>query len=669
MILKKGNSETLTATVLPAGSSRKVTWSTSSQGVANVDSNGKITAVGAGKAVITATLSGTAITAQCSVTVTEDPENTPVEVSVKDIHIVGLNESYPYTGSAIKPEIQVYDGDTRLVAGIDYTISYKNNTKAANKNSSKAPVIVIKGKGLYSDSHEERFTISAIDINEASAEEITMVQTAKPKKLTVKAKVTWEGKTLKEKTDYTIDYNGWDQMSTGDHQILLKGTGNYTGVKQIIVHVLGASSEETPVTKLKVTSKAVTYRNGLTMDEVIGNVTVKDGKTELVDGRDYTVSDVNNWDKPGTCTFVITGSGKYVGSRTVSVKINGTPLSKLTVTGSTTYDGSAKTLKNSGITVKCNGATLAENKDFIVTGYSNNINAGKASATIEGIGAYSGKATVNFTISPDTGAKSVEVSSAEYSKGGAIPRVTVKSGTTLLREFSDYTMKVSNNKAADKEGTVTVSFIGNYKSAQKVTKNFRITKKDISDVTVSAADPVWKSKSPKWQAAISVYDTDGKKLAAKTDYVIVRYENALTGEEITNASQVDQNTQIRAIIEGVKNYTGTSSVTYGFTVAANDLSKAKVTVNPASWDYTGNPIEPSGKQIVVTFGNGKKLTEGVDYQIVGFSNNVNKGTANVIVEGIGNYSGVKVGTFKIVQRSMKRSWNDEVLRIVQELFW
>ena len=153
---------------------------------------------------------------------------------------------------------------------------------------------------------------------------------------------------------------------------------------------------------------------------------------------------------------------------------------------------------------------------------------------------------------------------------------------------------------------------------------------------------------------------------------IFRYENALTGEEITNASQVDQNTQIRAIIEGVKNYTGTSSVTYGFTVAANDLSKAKVTVTPASWYYTGKPIEPSKKQIVVTFGSGKSaktLTEGVDYKIVGFSNNVNKGTANVIVEGIGDYSGVKVGTFKIVQRSMKRSWTDQVIRLAQGLFW
>jgi uncharacterized protein YjdB len=67
--LKKGDSKTLTATITPADTTeaKAVTWSSSNTSVATVNSNGKITAVEGGTAVITA-LNGTH-SAQCAVTV------------------------------------------------------------------------------------------------------------------------------------------------------------------------------------------------------------------------------------------------------------------------------------------------------------------------------------------------------------------------------------------------------------------------------------------------------------------------------------------------------------------------------------------------------------------------------------------------------------------------
>ncbi|MBS7342631.1 MAG: Ig-like domain-containing protein, partial [Parabacteroides sp.] len=59
-------SETLTATVEPGNATNKnVTWSSSDETIATVDNNGTVTAVGAGKATITATAGG--ITATCVV--------------------------------------------------------------------------------------------------------------------------------------------------------------------------------------------------------------------------------------------------------------------------------------------------------------------------------------------------------------------------------------------------------------------------------------------------------------------------------------------------------------------------------------------------------------------------------------------------------------------------
>ncbi len=63
--LQKGETASLTATVLPSGTS--VTWSTSNKNVATV-SNGTVTAVGTGTATITATANGK--TASCAVSVT-----------------------------------------------------------------------------------------------------------------------------------------------------------------------------------------------------------------------------------------------------------------------------------------------------------------------------------------------------------------------------------------------------------------------------------------------------------------------------------------------------------------------------------------------------------------------------------------------------------------------
>jgi hypothetical protein len=68
----------------------------------------------------------------------------------------------------------------------------------------------------------------------------------------------------------------------------------------------------------------------------------------------------------------------------------------VTVPGSYTYDGSAKEPKD--IMVVVGGITLAYGRDFIISFYADNTNAGKATATVTGIGNYAGSASGEFTI-------------------------------------------------------------------------------------------------------------------------------------------------------------------------------------------------------------------------------------------------------------------------------
>jgi uncharacterized protein YjdB len=68
--LTEGGNETLTATVLPSNATNKnVTWSSSNSAIATVDNNGKVTALAAGTAIITATTQDGGFTATCNITV------------------------------------------------------------------------------------------------------------------------------------------------------------------------------------------------------------------------------------------------------------------------------------------------------------------------------------------------------------------------------------------------------------------------------------------------------------------------------------------------------------------------------------------------------------------------------------------------------------------------
>ena len=69
--LRKGRTGNVTATVTPSNASKRVTWSSSNTSVATVDSDGKVTAVAAGTARITATsVADPTKSAYCTVNVT-----------------------------------------------------------------------------------------------------------------------------------------------------------------------------------------------------------------------------------------------------------------------------------------------------------------------------------------------------------------------------------------------------------------------------------------------------------------------------------------------------------------------------------------------------------------------------------------------------------------------
>ena len=125
--LAKNATVTLKATVKPDNATnKKVIWSSSNSSVAKVDSNGKVTALKRGKAVITAKTADGSKTAKCTVTVTY----TGI-MKVNGVLTYCRNSKPDYSFTGVSPST---DGVIRYVKKGKFDTSYKGVGKAASGN-------------------------------------------------------------------------------------------------------------------------------------------------------------------------------------------------------------------------------------------------------------------------------------------------------------------------------------------------------------------------------------------------------------------------------------------------------------------------------------------------------------------------------------------------------
>ena len=82
-----------------------------------------------------------------------------------------------------------------------------------------------------------------------------------------------------------------------------------------------------------------------------------------------------------------------------------------------------------------------------------------------------------------------------------------------------------------------------------------------------------------------------------------------------------------------------------------DISSAVVVLDKSYYDYTGSEIEPEVKSVRL---RGVTLSAGEDYE-VSYSDNVNAGTAQCVITGIGKYSGSVSEPFKIYPLSLTKA--------------
>ena len=579
----------------------------------------------------------------------------------------------------IKAVPVVTDNGKKLSENKDYTVNHvtlnEQNSENKNANSyvnSGKYTIEIVGKGNYTGTRQ--ITVTLADV---AKEQILMskVTVAKVPDVTYDKTLCEGEKTPGMTPALTVTYG------SGKNKVTLYKEGDVNAVGETV------SAENADYT--------VTWIN----NKQAGTATaVLNGTGKILE--DGTVSGQYFGEK--RITFKIKGvalSANMVswadGSKNVSVVYNGEeqePGVRVSL---------QKKVKDENGKTVTQTVNLREYNDYYNVGdykvsYLKNVDAGTATVVITGVGGYTGTVKKTFKITQaDLAAEGTEAKIAAggdaadsaikvaFVKNGAKPAVVVTAklangNTVTLKEGKDYTVTYVNNKAVSegknltekKLPLITVKGKGNFKGSIKQT--FTITNKSLADtvnpITVTVTDVPANKNKGKFVSKPVITDENGTKLKENTDY---KLSYSLLTE--TGAVELDTKTGIvnepgstvRITITGVGNYQGEGSVlTADYRITEFDFKKVTVKVVPKTLPYTMKPVTLTEDDLVITMkvGTGKQavveelklITDGDDtkdgYKIIGYKNNVNKGTAQVTLQGCGKYGGTKTVKFYIGTR-------------------
>lgn len=313
----------------------------------------------------------------------------------------GTKDNFTYT----------YDGDGTLSAISGSTTIARVSLNTSNKTITVTPVKV----------GETTLTLSAGETNRFFAASATAT-----------IKVTYGKITLPSSVSFV--YNGKTQNypSLGDG-CTITGETSATNVGTYTVSLSLDSNHEWSdgtrknktatwsITQKSINSSDITKTVNPSSYTYDGNakvptVTVRDTSrnVNLVAGTDYDITGYGENTKAGNPIITIVGKGNYKDTTTATFEIKPKNLnsSDIVATLSETKYEYDKTAKKPTVTIKDGEKVLTENADYKVT-YTNNVEVGTATVTIQGSGNYTGTIIKTFIIE-DTTPPTVPVITAKY---------------------------------------------------------------------------------------------------------------------------------------------------------------------------------------------------------------------------------------------------------------
>lgn len=528
-------------------------------------------------------------------------------------------DSYVFSGVAKTPTVRQVTIGTLVVPTEGYTVSYSGNTNAGTAT------VTLTGTGNFKDTATKTFTIErkpvTTDMIIFNAENFVYDGTVKKPVVTIKDGET----TLISGQDYSI--NNPDQTEVGSYDVTITGLTNYTGAASRPYSIVGKDADTQFTVNLAYESTTFT---GSAMEPTV-TVTVTDGTTTttLINNTDYTVSYTNNVNA-GTATAIVTGKGHYAGTKTATFTINPKPLLDGMVTLSADefiFNGA-----NQKPTVSVTDGTILTSDDYIVTN-AGGINADTYHVVVNGTRNYSGTIDKTFTIGQlDLASASVSLvtlSSYVYdglAKEPGIQSISFSGGLTVTSD--GYSAVYADNVNVG-TATITLTGRGNYKGTKIATFNILPQTITAEMVTLSNEQYTYNGKVQKPEVSVKCGATI---LTAGVDYSVENDGGTSVGE-------------YEVKVTGLKNYNG--SATKKYTIVEQKVFDFNVTLDKESVIYNGKPQE-----VEVTVKDGDTvLKQGVQYTLV-YTNNINVGTASIVITGHGDYSGSKTMSFLINPKAL-----------------
>ena len=542
-------------------------------------------------------------------------------------------KSVTYSGAKLRPGVTVKDGKTTLKLNKDYTISedaYANNTHATTEDS--RATVTIEGIGNYSGTIRKDFLIAKQSVakNKIKVEPV-YAETGSSCIVTVNGKQInasdgYDLRIYKAGTEDPVAENKLENNEKYDITVTLNK--NYKDITVPFKKVVCKKSVGGLDIELKNPGDASVTYNGKAIKPAI-IVKEKDENIPLTT-KAYSVSYANNVNA-GAATITITGKGDYSGTKSINFTIMPQEVDdeKLVITVPTkTYTGSPIA---PAITVKANNKKLKAGTDYDNVIYSNNTDASgntnkpEVKITLKNykIKDVGFNKVQEFKINP---AKITSVKlGTSYFKGVDVPvqpELTVTAGKIALKQ-NEYVVSWENNSnVTSKAKVVITSNSTNFTGGKTVT--FKITKEPLSKATVAGIPNQEVYKGTIIEPKVTLANIGGEII--DSGQYTVSYKN--------NIKSGTASVTIKANTDSL--YSG--SVTKKFKITKADLAEM-LTVDASKLSaktYTGSKLTYTADEIKAAAT--PSVATDSPYKI-SYKDNVNAGTATVILTGTGNYAG------------------------------
>ena len=475
----EGEDATLTATVAPEDASDKTfAWSTSDEKVATVDENGKVTAVAAGTATITATTTDGGKTAKCEVTV--EAKVIPVEGVTVDKETLEMVEGDEATLAATVAPEEATDKSVTWTSSDEAVATVDAEGKVTAVAPGTATITVTTTDGEKTAKCEVTVSAKVIPVESVALDKETL-EMVEGDEASIAATVAPE-----EATDKTVKWTSSDEtVATVDAE------GKVTAVKAGTATITATTNDGGKTATCAVTVEAKFIP--------VEGVEFAEATISVIEGQAGKVSVTFKPETPTNTNVTFESADPAVATVDAEGNVNGVAPGVTTITV-TTEDG--------GITATCD--VTVEPKPIPVSKVE--INRTSINLIVES------SAILVATVSPeDATNKNVVWSSSDESivkvdQNGEI--TALKVGEATVTVTSEDGGKTFDCKVTVKNATATVSVTG--VSLNKTSLSLEVGKSERLIATVKPTDATnknvsWKSSS----TSVATVGSDGLVKAVK----------------------------------------------------------------------------------------------------------------------------------------------------------